>query len=390
MSSPGLSNDGFNRKRLDTLLEELNTELQTIFGENFDVDPNSPQGQINGTISESNANLWEIAQASYDSFRPNSATGNALSELVQINNITRQAATPSSVSLNLTGTDGTLIPSGSLVETTDTEERFATTFDVTISAGVAAVDAVSVNLGPITALAGTLTSIVNPISGWTTVTNPLDAVLGTNEETDEELRKRRTASVSINAQNVIDAIFSRVSNVPGVLSVTVLENRTSTEPDANGLPAHSFEVIVQGGNDTTLAQTIFITRTGGVATFGSTTVNIQDTQGFQQPINFTRPTDVNIFVDLVVVKSPEYPSDGDDQIKQAIIDYANGELIEGRSFGVGDDVILSELYVPANIVDGVSITSLQIGTTATTGTANIPIALRELSAWDSTRITITV
>lgn len=385
----GLTDNGFDRKRLDTLLEELNAELRAIFGENFDVDPSSPQGQINGTISESNANLWEIAEASFNSFQPNKATGDSLSELVQLNNITRQPATASTVSLTLGGDNGTLIPSGSVVETEDTGERFLTLFDVTISAGVAVVDAASANLGPITALAGTINIIVNPISGWNTVTNPLDAGLGTAEETDEDLRKRRAASVSINAQNVIDAIFARVSNVIGVTSVTVLENRTSAV-DANGLPAHSFEVIVEGGDDNDLANTIFITRTGGVDTFGSTTVNIQDSQNFQQPIRFTRPTDIDIYVDVVLVKGPEYPIDGDDQIKQAILDYANGLLIPGRSFGVGDDVILSELYTPVNIVDDISITSLQIGTSAVTGNANLPIDLRELSAWDSTRITITV
>ena len=386
----GLTDTGFNRKRLDTLLEELDTELRSIFGENFDVDPNSPQGQIDGTISESNANLWEIAQASYDSFRPNSATGDSLSELVQINNITRQPATPSKVSLTLSGDDGTFISSGAFVETGDTAEQFITLFDVTISGGIAIVDATSVNPGPITAISSTIDTIVNPTSGWNSVTNPLDADLGTNEETDEELRKRRAFSVSINAQNVIDAIFSRVSNIVGVTSVTVLENRTSANPDVNGLPPHSFEVIVEGGDDLTIAKTIFITRTGGVDSSGSTLVNIQDSQGFQQPIRFTRPSDVDIYVDLVVVKGLEYPVDGDAQIKQAIVDYAAGQLILWRRFSVGDEVIRTELYVPANIVDGVSITSLQIGVSALTANANIPIGLRELSAWDSTRINISV
>ncbi len=389
MSSFGLTPTGFNRKRLDTLLEELNAELRSIFGDNFDIDPNSPQGQLNGTISESNANLWEIGQAAYNAFRPSAATGDALSELVQLNNITRQAATPSTVSLTLAGTNGTLIPSGSLVETDDTAERFATLFDVTIDAGAASVDAASVNLGPITGLADTITVIVNPISGWDTATNPLDAEVGSDEETDGELRIRRRQSTAIQARSVIDSIFARISDLPGVLSATVLENDTSST-DANGLVEHSIEAIVEGGEDNDIAYAIWNTKTGGSSLNGNTPTIIKDSQGFDQTMNFTRPTLVDIYVDIVLVKGPDYPTDGDDQIKQAILDYADGNLIPGRSFGVGDDVILSELYTPVNIIDDISITSLQIGTSASTAAANIPIDIRDLSDWDSTRINITV
>lgn len=66
MSEFGISAEGFKRKRLDQLLAELNDEVKSIFGDNFNVSPESPDGQVNGTISESNANLWEIAEESYN------------------------------------------------------------------------------------------------------------------------------------------------------------------------------------------------------------------------------------------------------------------------------------------------------------------------------------
>lgn len=392
MSSYGLTNNGFNKKRLDVILKEINDDTASIFGNNFDVDPDSPQGQQNGVVAGAYADLWEIAEASYNAFRPSAATGTSLSELVQLNNITRQAATPSRVTLTCTGVNGTIIPSGSLAEVQDTGERFATLTDVTIDATLSVdVEAASVALGPINGLAGTINVIATPITGWDSVTNSLDAKVGTNEETDEQLRIRREKSVSINAQNVVDAIFARVSNVVGVTSTTVLENDTSDDPDSNGLVAHSIEVIVEGGDDAELAETIYLTKPGGISTNGNVTINVTDSQGFIKPIKFTRPTGVEIYVSISGTKGPGYPTDGDDQIKQAIVDYANGQLVENRGFGVGDDVITSELYVPANIVDDVSITSLQIGLSAgAVGTANIPINLRELASFDTTRIALSI
>jgi hypothetical protein len=49
MSDYGISSEGFKRKRLDQLLEELNSEVKSIFGDNFNVSPESPDGQVNGT-----------------------------------------------------------------------------------------------------------------------------------------------------------------------------------------------------------------------------------------------------------------------------------------------------------------------------------------------------
>ena len=131
MSDYGISSTGFKRKRLNLLLEELNAEVKSIFGENFNVSPESPDGQINGVVSESNANLWEIAEEAYNAFNPKAASGATLSNLVQLNGITRLPATKTRAELNLTGDSGTVIPAGSLVSTADTGDQLATESTVT-------------------------------------------------------------------------------------------------------------------------------------------------------------------------------------------------------------------------------------------------------------------
>lgn len=389
MSDFGISPEGFKRKKLDQLLEELNAEVKSIFGDNFNVSPESPDGQVNGVVSESNANLWEIAEDSYNAFNPSAATGVTLSNLVQLNGITRLPATSSRVQLTLTGTAGTVIPIGSLVSTSDTGDQFSTEVEVILDgAGNGSVFANAVETGPIAAISSTITEIDTPITGWSSVNNLSDATLGTDEETDVELRARREQSVARDAQAIIDAIFAGVANIPGVTQTVVLENDTNVT-DINGLPPHSFQVIVVGGIDVDIANVIWLKKPAGILSFGTTTEVILDSQGLPHDISFSRPTTVDIYVEVDITTFADYPANGDDLIKQAIVDYANGDLVEGRGFSLADDVIYTRLYTPINSVQGHEIDALRIGTSPSpTGTINIPIAATETSQFLNVNIVV--
>jgi len=380
MSDYGISETGFKRKRLDLLLEELNAEMKAVFGDNFNVSPESPDGQINGVISESNANLWELVEEAHNSYNPSAATGVSLSNVVQFNGITRLPATPSRVQLTLSGNAGLLIPVGSLVSTSDSSAQFSTEIDVTLDGiGNGVVFANAVDSGPVAALAGTITVIDTPLTGWDTVNNVSDADVGVEEETDVELRARRERSVARDAQAIIDAIFAEVAAVPGVTKTAVLENDTNIT-DANGLPPHSFNVLVIGGIDADIGQAIWLKKPAGILSFGTTTVQIFDSQGLSHDISFSRPTVIDIYVEVDLTVFPEYPAAGDELIKQAIVDYANGELVPGEEFSLADDVIYTRLYTPINEIIGHQIDALRIGITPVpVGTVNIPISATEIS-----------
>jgi uncharacterized phage protein gp47/JayE len=381
----GITPEGFERKRLDVLLEEMNEAVRSVFGENINLSPESPDGQINGLVSGSNANLWELLEKAYDAFNPSAASGAALSNLVQLNGILRLPATKSRALLTLSGANATTVPAGALVATADTGTLFATETSVTIGlSGLVQVYARAVNTGPVIALAGTLTKIKTPITGWSGVTNLADALVGTNIETDPELRARRERSVSVAAQAVIDAIYAAVANVPGVEQVAVLENDTNAT-DGNGLPPHSFAVIASGGTEQDIADQIWLKKPAGITTFGDIAVVVEDSQGFPHTMNFSRPTEIPIFVEVNLTTIPgEYPVDGDDQIKQAIVDYAN------LNFVLGDDVIYSRLYTPINSVPGHQVDSLFIATSSPPGgTSNISIGVNESSKFTLANIVVT-
>lgn len=390
MADYGVLPTGFNRKRLNTILEELNREVQSVFGENINLSPQSPDGQINGIVSEAYADLWELAEESYNAFNPSSVTGLSLGNLVQINGISRLQATFSTVTLTVSGVSGTIIPAGSLVSTADSSVDFETVAAATIaSGGSIEVEATATASGPLEAAIGTVTVIGTPVTGWSSVTNLAAATLGTDEENDSDLRARRARSVASASQAIIDAIFSAVSNIDGVTQTVVLENDTNST-DANGLPPHSFHVIVAGGLDNDIVQAIWIKKPAGITSFGTTTSTAVDVQGISHDVSFSRPTIIPIYVEVEVTKFAEYPSNGDELIKQAIVDYANGDLVEGRGFSLSDDIIYTRLYTPINSVPGHEIDSLTIGIAPSpTGTVNIAIAIDEIGAFEVDNITVT-
>lgn len=388
MSEYGITPTGFKRKRLDQILQELNDGFKAAFGDNWDTDPESPQGQAIGSIAEALADLWEMGEGAYNAFNPSGATGISLSNLVTLNSLNRSSASPTIVTLELTGVPGTTVPSGSLVSI-EGGAQFSTTETVEIENGIASVTARSVETGPIQAQAGTITSIDTPITGWDTVSNPQAGILGRTEESDTDLRARRERSTSLHSQNLFESLVSGLLSTPDVVEVSLLENDTDFTDD-NGLPPHSFEAVVLGGDPEDIGDTIWLNKPFGIESHGDETVSITDSQGFPHSMRFTRPTLVDIYITVEVVTNDDvYPSDGDDQIKQRIVEYANGELIPGIRLGIGDRVRYSRLYTPINSVRGHWVEDLRIGTSPNpTGTSNLEIAYNERPLFTAANIQV--
>lgn len=242
--------------------------------------------------------------------------------------------------------------------------------------------------GALSQEANTITNIVTPVLGWDSVTNPIAASEGRLSETDEELRLRFRNTKLERSSNILDSLYSALLNIDGVEEVAIYENDTDAI-DSNGVQPHSFLPIVLGGSSQQIADTIWLNKPIGILSQGTTTVTITDSQGFPHDIGFQRPDPVTIYVDIEIEADPEadmpLPGDAADQIKAAIISYAD------ENIGVGKDVIFSRLYTPINTVPGHQINSLFIGTSpAPVGTSNIVISFDELASFESANISVTI
>ena len=240
--------------------------------------------------------------------------------------------------------------------------------------------------GYITLAINALTNIQTPISGWISVINETSPNLGRNLETDEELRIRRRASVNLIGAGTVEAIRSRVANLPGVSSVVLIEN--ATDQTVNLLPPHSFECLVAGGNDNEIASTIWQTKGATITTYGNTTIEVPDSTGKLQTISFSRPVYLYIYVDITLVKDEsKFPINGNDIIKNNIV-------AQISKFAVGETILYQSLFSAIYNVPGVTLATVLIGGNAIGVkpdimlSANIVMDKSQIQKTDTSKITI--
>lgn len=336
----GLDESGFTLKRLADIRASLETNFRAEFGDSIRVGPSSIFGVLIGIVSGAIAPVWELAQAVWWALDPNQAVGAQLDRAAAILGLTRLAATFSQVSLDVSGAAGTVIPVGSQVQHSGTGALFETIEEVTIpddggGTGTISVAAQALESGPVEAASGSLTVIVTSITGWASVTNPLDAELGRDLESDPDLRIRIRESLEIAGSATVEAIKARIEELDGVISVLVVEN-DSGSVDAAGRPAHTFEAVVDGGDEDEIGNTIWLNKPAGIRSVSTGAgalaieVNVIDSEGETQVIRFTRPELVSIWVDIVI-SGVVLTTEEEEEVIQAVLD-------EADTLGAGDDV----------------------------------------------------
>lgn len=390
-----LSATGFTIKTFSEFRSEIEAEIRASSALNpngrIDLSDQSVIGQLVGIFASKLAEIHEVMQAVYASAYAASAEGASLDAVVDLVGITRRAATASTVTLRLTGLNGTVIAAGSTVRDPDRPDiEWSTLTEATITAGgVVTVDAQCSTTGVIIANANTLTEIVTPIAGWNTVLNPADATPGLADETDVELRQRLVDLGFAPGSATVSAIRSALLQVEGVTTASVFENNGNTT-NAYSVPAKTIEAVVDGGADGDIAQAIFDNKAAGIGTYShsANSGSAVDANGDSVTINFSRPSVVECYVFASVLHDGNNV-DIEDEIKAAIVAY-------GDSFDAGRAVVRSRFYSVIHAVPGVlnvsilgiSRTSQPTALTATDD--DISIAFRERATFDTTRVVVTL
>lgn len=196
-----------------------------------------------------------------------------------------------------------------------------------------------------------------------------------------------SGSFAITAADNLDGSFTITPDADGVLYAVGVGTNISL---SGSVPPHSIECVVQGGIDQEVADKIFETIAAGIGTHGNVSATVQDSQGDNQNIKFSRPVSKYVHVRVLYTKNPEeeFPTDGEDQIKNNIYSF-------GLTQSVGDDVIIIKFYSPINDVPGISGASVTVDVTdnpgdiPSYGTSNISIGQTEIPIYDLSRIIIT-
>lgn len=245
--------------------------------------------------------------------------------------------------------------------------------------------------GPTDAPIYTLTVIETPVTGLDAVLNLEEVILGRNEETDGEYRIRRIESLQRAGSATVEAIRARLLEIQEVNEVVIFENITMAT-DSNGLPPKSFKAFVQGGDDQEVADAIWKNKPAGIETFGAVTKTVVDSQGVNQTINFSRPTEVPIYITIEIRKDTSPLSQwatltGPDLVKEALVNHVAG-------FKIGQDVIVyPKLIASLNSIAGIDDVRIGVAKTAAPALdtdANVVIQSNEIATLITANITVTV
>ncbi len=347
----GINEEGLNVKPLETIKTEIEDSLKTNIDPALNVTATSVFGQIIGIISSKLSELWEVAQGVYSAFDPEAAEGSGLDALSSLTGTIREPASPSTVTATINIDNGVTVPIGSIASVSgNSAARFVTLEEIENTSGITAnfdVSMESESNGLIVANAGTLTVIETPVSGWNTITNALDAELGTEIETDADLRIRRDSELRAQGRATFESIRAALLTVDDVEEVLLFEN-TTLITDVNGVPGKAFEAVVLGGVTQDIVDKIFEYKPIGIESFGSTNGTATDSQGNTHDIDFSRPDETLLFVDIDVTTDDEFAITGEADIQTAVATFAD------ETFSIGDDIIVSQFYGPTFEISGVT------------------------------------
>jgi hypothetical protein len=322
-SSYGVTSVGFFPKPVSEIVAEIVADELSTIDPALDVGDEGPIGQLNGIMAEKLAEVWELAQFAYNSVNPNDAEGNQLDNVGALTGSQRLTPKPSLVlctcvlsSVNSPYNQGTLLAN----VTGQPATQFTNAQTIIVSPPVlpatdpqtiTGLPFISVEDGPILAIAGTLTTIAAPVTGWTSITNPLDQVYGTLLELDADFRLRREEELAAAGSGTLDAIESDLLEIDGgaVLAITVLENTLTSPVDANGTPINQVQPVVwdgvtPGAANNDIAQALWNDKPAGISYYGSSSGVAQDVQGNSHTVLFTRPTQEPVYLAYTVTWTP--------------------------------------------------------------------------------------
>lgn len=429
----GITDKGFNIKRMDSIISEIHADLRADWGVDTTINDQSFLNSFIKAIAAQIAGMWEMGQDVYYSQYPSTAEGINLDNAMQFGGVMRLEDQRTVYPIACTGDDGTNILYGTLVRSVttpakdfqclnlqtisrdnfrklilevmaDTDDTVycididGTTYSYTRAAGNTAEGIIgglasaithdgitatasgsqlileaqtaqssykanlsdnitvvkvtsnvlfeSVDYGNITVPTGTITVIVKHVDGLDSITNDITPTAGRLEESDVAARQSYIKRIAIRSKNLIDGMVADIyQNVDGVLSAIGMENYTS-EYDAAGRPPHSFEIIVDGGDSSEIAQIIFQRKCPGIRAYGSTSVDIADSYGNIINIGFSRPSHKYIWLKIVLTRNAKEAIAPNYAIlaKEAIMNHAN-------EYGLGEKVILQKFlpYLYGNL-----------------------------------------
>jgi uncharacterized phage protein gp47/JayE len=360
-----LTPNGVQIETFQEIFDRIANGLRAIYGPDIDLDPESPDGQRVGIQAKAQHDAQSMLLQLYNSFDPDLAVGVRKDSTLKFSGLTRRPAVRSTWDLEVTVNNNGELQDGYTVRDEQDQQWFLDS-TVQVFAGANTVTFKAVEFGEIIGLAGQAITQLTFDPNVTTITSPIAATIGRDEETEEELNKRRNVSLQNPAYSVLGALFVKLSQTAGVTDVALKENKSPNYDPVLDLQPNQIWCIVKGGEVDSITETIAKNVTGGTPLKGAEqaiyneTVTRPDGSSFtiQHLINFDRPTQISLYVRADIKQKVTGALLPIDDIKAALsnVDFDIGQSaiateLYATAYSVAGDFILSNLQVSTNGVD---------------------------------------
>lgn len=343
--------------------------LTLIYGSDTNFDSNSADGQYFGITTQATEDYLEVLLDVYNMFDPDNTIGVQQDNLYWINGIKRKGASFSYQNIAIT-TDRALTLQGLDSQANDIDGIGYTVADnignqwilldtqTPSAAGTYTYSFRAKTLGSITSSPNTITVPVTVVIGVTSINNPTGASsIGQDGETDSEFSARRNASFANRSYNSLDGLYSDLLNLDGVVSAAVYENDSNTV-DADGIPAHGFWVIVEGGSDSDIANTIYVNAIKAIPSKGDESFEITTVQNQIYTARWDRPSSVSLYIKFNLKSLKDGQTFNLSDIKNYIVANKTYAISEYAETGSLTDVALSAITTTAGSGSGTALSLL--------------------------------
>jgi hypothetical protein len=301
-----LDENGLILSTRQELVEDTSDDLKAIYGQDINLDQNSPDGQFVNIFTQAGADVREFVYFIYNSFSPLYASGNDLDQRVALNGIKRKGGTYTIVDITIV-VDRTLSLKGLDEKANDIDgtgytvqdnagNQFILLASTTLTKGVHSLRFRAKEIGEVSTIVNTITTASEIVLGVVSVNNQsAPTQVGENQESDVDLRARRERSFALAALGAIGAMEASLLALQGVTEARVYENDEKFT-DTDGIPPNSSWVIVDGGAPNDIAEILDRKKTIGAGWKGQQVVNIEKSNNTLTQIKFDRPVAKDLYL----------------------------------------------------------------------------------------------
>jgi len=367
----GFTQDGITVETFDEIYNRIAEGIKAIYGADIDLSQNTPDGQRLGIIAKEILDGQSFGALLYSQLDVDFSFGTFQDVICKIAGVFRSPAKKSQADIDIVTDRDLTLEAGYTIQD-DNGQKWLTDSDNILNNGANVITVFADSFGEIQAESNTITTPVTIVLGVVSVNNPLPAIVGIDEESDEDLRIRRNKMLENPAYSTLGSIISKCAGLEGVTDVIGYENSSSSYDGVLDMDAHSIWLIVEGGEIADIAEVIAKQKTGGTPTKGSVTATYQEeierpngsTLTLDRDYNFDRPVEVPLYIKMDAERRFTGQAIDIDLIKETIAkreyviaEDADASSLYGDAYQAGTNFILYNLEISD---DGLTYTDMSI------------------------------